>query len=127
MQSTVYELVVQPDVIQAGHVNNVKYLEFLEQARMPWYEAFSNLGFSSFMANLNASYKKESFLGDHLRIQTSVHHVGNTSFVLKQTITNQREAEVLEAEVTFVAVDKNTKEKIRVPDIMRVAVEPLWK
>ncbi|GED67015.1 thioesterase [Brevibacillus reuszeri] len=114
-----FELTVQEEAVIGGHVNNVKYLEFLEAARQTWYEYFNRLGFVSFVAHLRVDYKKEAFLGDRLRISTIVHQVGNTSFVLKQMIKNQHDEAVLEAEVTFVSICRETGQKIRVPDALR--------
>lgn len=114
-----FEITVQADVVIGGHVNNVKYLEFLESARQSWYEYFNSLGFVSFMAHLRVDYKKEAFLGDQLHIHTDVHQVGNTSFVLKQMINNQYGEAVLEAEATFVSICQQTGRKIRVPDELR--------
>lgn len=113
------EIRVQAEAIREGHVNNVKYMEFLEQARQPWYVYFLHLGFRSFVAKLQADYKQEAFLGDVLVIHTAVERVGNTSFVLSQRMYNQREEQVLDAEVTFVAICAKTGEKIRVPDELR--------
>ncbi|WP_289141361.1 thioesterase family protein [uncultured Brevibacillus sp.] len=114
-----FEITVRADVVIGGHVNNVKYLEFLESARQSWYEYFNRLGFVSFMAHLCVDYKKEAFLGDQLHIYTDVHQVGNTSFVLKQMIKNQHGEAVLEAEATFVSICQQTGQKIRVPDELR--------
>jgi len=114
-----FEMIVQPESVVGGHVNNVKYLEFLEAARKSWYEYFTSLGFVSFMAHLQVNYRKEGFLHDRLHIHTELHHVGNTSFMLKQTINNQHGEAVLEAEATFVAIDVETGKKIRVPDELR--------
>lgn len=114
-----FEIVVTAEAVHGSHVNNVKYLEFLEMARKPWYQYFSCLGFRSFMAHLNVEYKKEAFLGDHLMIHTAIDRVGNTSLVLTQTIKNQNEEYVLKAQATFVAISMETGEKIRVPDELR--------
>lgn len=119
MTTTPHEIVVQADAVRGGHVNNVKYLEFLERARQPWYEFFGQVGIRSFMAHLSASYKKEAFLGDILQVHTALIRVGNTSFVLQHTIVNQNEELVLEAEATLVSIDAKTGEKIRVPDEIR--------
>ncbi|MFS0553881.1 acyl-CoA thioesterase [Brevibacillus sp. 179-C9.3 HS] len=123
MTSTSFELHVTADVVRAGHVNNVKYLEFLDMAREPWYHYFRSVGIIPFIANLNASYKREAFLDDRLFIETMLASVGNSSFVLKHTITNQHQELVLEAEATLVAMCLETREKIRVPDEMREQVQ----
>ncbi|MED4779867.1 thioesterase family protein [Brevibacillus choshinensis] len=117
------ELVVSAEAVHGGHVNNVKYLEFLEMARKPWYQYFSTLGFRSFMAHLNVEYKKEAFLGDHLLIHTVIEQVGNTSLVLRHTMKNQNEEYVLQAHATFVAISVETGEKIRVPDELREDID----
>lgn len=114
-----FEIIVQDDVVAAGHVNNVKYLEFLELARKPWYDYMISLGFISFVAHLSVDYKREAFLDDRLLIHSKLNHIGNTSFILKQTIKNQHNEVVLEAEVTFVSICKETRKKIRVPDEFR--------
>lgn len=117
-----FEIRVQPEAIHDGHVNNVKYMEFLEQARQPWYHYFASLGFRSFVAQLHAAYKKEAFLGDALLIHSYIERVGNTSFVLRQLIRNQHDELVLQADVTFVAISIRTGEKMRVPDELRKQV-----
>jgi thioesterase III len=119
VKSTTHEIVVQNEAIMAGHVHNVKYLEFLELARKPWYDYIKSLGIISFIAHVSAAYKREAFLEDRLLIHTYLDHVGNTSFVLKQTINNQHNQVVLEAEVTLVSICKETRKKIRVPDELR--------
>ncbi len=114
-----FEVVVPAEAVHGGHVNNVKYLEFLENARNPWYEFFFGLGFRAFVAHLDVEYKKEAFLGDRLVIDSAIERVGNTSFVLAQTIQNQHEENVLKAKVTFVAISVETGEKMRIPDELR--------
>ncbi|MDF2678951.1 MAG: acyl-CoA thioesterase [Brevibacillus sp.] len=116
---TDFAIAVSAEAVQGSHVNNVKYLEFLELARRPWYQYFFSLGFQSFMAHLNVEYKKEAFLGDRLMIHTAIDRVGNTSLVLAQTMKNQNDQYVLKAQATFVAISVETGEKIRVPDVLR--------
>lgn len=114
-----FEVVVPAEAVHGGHVNNVKYLEFLETARKPWYDCFFRLGFRAFVAHLDVDYKKEAFLGDRLLIHTAIDRVGNTSLVLTQTIKNQHDEYVLKAKVTFVAIRIETGEKMRIPDALR--------
>lgn len=123
MISTSFAYTVPEDAVHARHVNNVKYLEFLEVARQPWYHYFRGIGMLPFMANVNASYKREAFLGDHLLIQTTLDRVGQTSFVLKHVITNQHREVVLEAEAIFVAMCPETRQKISVPDELRAQIQ----
>ncbi|VTR27855.1 Long-chain acyl-CoA thioesterase FadM [Serratia fonticola] len=64
------------DVYQ--HVNNARYLEFLEEARWEWLEdldAFhwmtqNNIAF--IVVNININYRKPAVLGDKLRIDSQM-------------------------------------------------------
>ena len=74
-----------------GHVNNAKYLEYLEWGREDWYnriglpfEAFSEMGVGTVTVNININYRKEARLGEKLTIRTRPLRKGKSSFVLEQ-------------------------------------------
>jgi thioesterase III len=115
-----------------GHVNNAKYLEYLEWGREDWYEQHG-LDYNTLKAanivtvvvHVSADYRREAVQNDRLTITSWLERVGNTSFVMKQTIHNQHGDLVLEAEFVIVTVDPVTRQKVRVPDaIRRHALEP---
>ncbi|GAA4849177.1 YbgC/FadM family acyl-CoA thioesterase [Paenibacillus vulneris] len=109
-----------------GHVNNAKYLEYLEWGREEWYEtvglpyeAFSELGVHTVTVNININYRKECRQGDKLSILTQPQSVGRTSFVLKQEIYNDAGELCADAAVTSVTMDIQSRKSREVPDALR--------
>lgn len=127
---TEIEILVRSTEIDVnGHVNNAKYLEYLEWGREDWYEqcgldyeTLKNLGIVTVVAHVSANYRRESVQNDRLRIQTRLKEVGNTSFRMQQFIYNQRDELVLDAEFVVVTVNPDTHQKVRVPDEIRAKV-----
>ncbi|WDL97380.1 acyl-CoA thioesterase [Alicyclobacillus sp. ALC3] len=109
-----------------GHVNNAKYLEYLEWGREDWFEAngldydtLKSQGAVTVTAKVTANYRREAVQNDRLRVQTSLLSVGNSSFRMSQEITNQQGQLVLDAEFVIVTVDPATHTSVRVPDSIR--------
>jgi thioesterase-3 len=121
------EIIVRSTEIDVnGHVNNAKFLEYLEWGREDWYEqhqldyeTLKALGAVTVVVHVSANYRREAVQNDRLRIQTQLSEVGNTSFRMKQWIYNQRDELVLDAEFVIVTVDPVTHQKVRVPDAIR--------
>ena len=97
------------------HVNNARYLEFLEEGRWAFFDGnpqfFHHLkGVTFFVVNININYRRPATLGDTLDVQTSLSDIGNTSGKLHQEIYNVKSEElVVDADVTFVIVDAKTQ------------------
>ena len=98
-----------------GHVNNARYLEFLEEARWRFFEepdgriAFSRLNLDFVVANINISYRHPAVMGDELTVETSLKEIKRSSAVLKQTVRLAgRDRKVVEADVTFVFLDADS-------------------
>nr|WP_302846763.1 thioesterase family protein [Desulfoluna spongiiphila] len=90
-----------------GHVNNARYLEFIEEARWALFEEhLGNLaakGYSFFVVNININYKSPATLGDTIEIDSRITRFGGKSCTLKQTMTKKGAGTpVVEADVTFV-------------------------
>jgi thioesterase III len=105
-----------------GHVNNAKYLEYLEWGREEWYEqgglhydTFLAFGVQTVTVNININYRKECRQGDQLTIRTSPKSFGNKSYTLQQIITNQHGETVADATVTSVCIDVNTRKSTEIP------------
>ncbi|GGG77343.1 acyl-CoA thioesterase [Paenibacillus radicis (ex Gao et al. 2016)] len=124
---TELELIVRPTEIDVnGHVNNAKYLEYLEWGREEWYEAsnlhydvLKDLGVQTVTVNINISYRHECVQGDRLTVTTEPKTVGRSSFVLEQRIYNEAAVLCAEALVTSVAMDPQTRKSRPVPDELR--------
>lgn len=113
-----------------GHVNNAKYLEYLEWGREDWYEqcgldyeTLKEIKVVTVVVRVCANYRKESIQNDRLTIRTELERVGNTSLVMIQKIVNQYQEVVLDAEVTIVTVNPETHQKVPVPEAIRVVLE----
>ncbi len=92
-----------------GHVNNARYLEFLEEDRWAQFEAHIDLdrwasqGMVFMVVNINVNYRKAIGSGLRLEVLTSLDQLGNRSGVLKQEIRLKESREIAaDALVTFV-------------------------
>ncbi|AWP28444.1 thioesterase superfamily protein [Paenibacillus vortex V453] len=124
---TSLDIIVRPTEIDVnGHVNNAKYLEYLEWGREEWYEAgdlrydvLKQLGVQTVTVNININYRKECSQGDRLTISTEPKSVGRTSYVMLQQIHNKEGELCADAEVTSVAMDPHTRKSRSVPEELR--------
>ncbi len=97
-----------------GHVNNARYLEFLEDARWTLFdselETWMSMGVSFFVVNINISYRAPALLNSTLRINSTMTEIKSRSCVLTQRVTDKStNTLVAEADVTFVIVDGTGK------------------
>ncbi|MBU2917205.1 acyl-CoA thioesterase [Psychrosphaera sp. F3M07] len=97
------------------HVNNARYLEFLEEARWEYLEEsgdiefFQSLGLAWVIVNININYRASATMGHTLNIETSLSKVGGKSAVFNQKITIAgTDVAVADADITFVVLDQKT-------------------
>jgi thioesterase-3 len=97
-----------------GHVNNARYLEFLEDARWGAFEKTDGIqvlakkGYAFTVVNININYRKPAVVNDTLRIETQLQRLGNRSAVIHQTVKLKGgDTVVADADVTFVILDVN--------------------
>ncbi|MBU8850154.1 MAG: acyl-CoA thioesterase [Desulfobacterales bacterium] len=98
------------------HVNNARYLEFLEEGRWQLLEDHINLegfmtkGFRFFVVNINISYKSPVRVNDVIVVKSGLGKIGNKSAVIKQQIINNKTGAVcVDADITFVIAGLNGK------------------
>lgn len=119
------------DCDSVGHVNHAHLLTLLERAR--WsalerhmsYDAYMKSGLWAVVRKVEASYQAQTFPGDDLIIRTGMASVGNTSFIVKQEVRNQRNTVVCDASIVYVTVSTDGK-PIPVPDQWRTLFSP-WE
>lgn len=94
------------------HVNNARYLEFLEEARWQLLEdhmdleSFMRGGYLFFVVNINISYRNPARVGDSVTVRSGLKKIGNKSAVIRQQIINKATGTVfVDADVTFVIAD----------------------
>jgi len=98
-----------------GHLNNAKFVEYLEWGREEWYEShgfgydhLEELGVITVVVNINLNYRQPCHQGDRLRIVTSPQRRGHSSFALAQRIERSDGTVVADGVVTLVTVDSHT-------------------
>lgn len=116
-------IVKEEDIDEFNHVNNKVYINYLEKARIDWHRAIGfglermiEEGYGDVLRNFNISYIKEALLGEKLKIKTAPQSIGKTSFVIKQSIYNEQNELITEAETVIVLVDLNKRKKISIPE-----------
>ncbi len=102
---------------QHGHVNNVRYTEFLEEARYNLLDLHEDVllalkkdGILLFIVNINISFANPAFLGDRLEIETGIAKLGRKSGLIHQEIrkVGPETIPVATADATFVALNART-------------------
>ncbi|NQX70177.1 acyl-CoA thioesterase [Paenibacillus alba] len=127
LMETRLDIIVRSTEIDVnGHVNNAKYLEYLEWGREEWYEqselfydTFGAMGIQTVTVNININYKKECKQGEHLTVTCRPDKMGRSSYVLKQEIINQQGELCADALVTSVTMDSTTRKSVEAPEALR--------
>ncbi|MFU8770485.1 MAG: acyl-CoA thioesterase [Desulfotignum sp.] len=94
------------------HVNNARYLEFLEEGRWQLVEdhldpdVFMGGEFFFFVVNINISYRSPARVGETVLVRSGLKKIGNKSAVIRQQIVNKTTSAIcIDADVTFVIAD----------------------
>jgi thioesterase-3 len=102
-----------------GHVNNARYLEFLEEGRWSFaeenldFKVWERLGLVFSVVNININYRRPAFLGEVIEIRTWISRIGKASATIRQEIILKgTEAAIADADVTFVMVDGGTSKPV---------------
>lgn len=102
-----------------GHVNNCRYLEFLEEARWVYFSSFLDPSkvhhqtVQIVVVRISIDFSAPLKLNDVFRVKNVISRIGNKSFTIKQTcMLTPAHEKVAEAEVTCVIVDKETQKAL---------------
>lgn len=103
------------------HVNNARYLEFLEEDRWACMsdeiDCFAEQKIAWVIANININYRLPAVLGQHLIIETTISEIGNKSSIATQIIRcKETNNIVVDAEVTFVLFDTKINKAVPIID-----------
>ncbi|MGD9367510.1 MAG: acyl-CoA thioesterase [Desulfobacteraceae bacterium] len=103
-----------------GHVNNARYLEFLEEARWAAFEktvdleALARQGHAFTVVKININYRRPALMNDRLVVETHISKWSRRSAVVRQEVKNKVTGEiVVDADVTFVMFDTRKKKTAR--------------
>jgi thioesterase-3 len=111
------------DVDFIGHVNNAKYLEYMEWARFDWIcqlgltpEELQRRAIMPVVVNIVINYRKELRMLEQVQVRSTAVRMGEKSFVIRQELFNQKEELVCDADVTMVMMDAKTRRATVLPD-----------
>jgi thioesterase-3 len=101
------------------HVNNARYLEFLEEARWHFIESKIDLndwlkkGLGFVIANININYRKPASLDQVIEIHSRISRLTIKSATIEQKIyLEDTDTLIANADVTFVIVDTKTAKSV---------------
>ncbi|WP_340616289.1 acyl-CoA thioesterase [Xenorhabdus entomophaga] len=116
------------DIFQ--HVNNARYLEFMEAARwdllteddtLEWLNS-KNIGF--IVVNININYRHPAVITDELEVNSSMRELGNRSGIFFQEIIRRSDNKVIaDALTTFVCIDLKTQKPLVLEGELREKME----
>jgi acyl-CoA thioester hydrolase len=84
------------DTDAMGHVNNSRFLTFLESARIAYWELVTGEPFalvthgaeeSMILAEIRITFRSPSYFGEVLTVESRIGRVGRTSFTLEHRVT----------------------------------------
>lgn len=115
MKSTVQIKVRNYHLDRFGHVNNARYLEFLEEGRWTYSEEnnlvgiYEEKGISHAAVNININYRKSASEGDILTVETDVKERSDRSVIMHQKVFIKGTGTLIaDATVTTVFLDAKT-------------------
>ncbi|MGC1071425.1 acyl-CoA thioesterase [Pantoea agglomerans] len=124
MQTTIKVRGYHLDVYQ--HVNNARYLEFLEEARWEWLEeveAFHWLQeqkLAFVVVNININYRRPAVLGDVLTIESEITQLnGKSGIIAQRVLLAGQDTVVADAALTFVCIDLRTQKAVALEGELR--------
>jgi len=115
-----------------SHVNNARYLEFMEEARWVVIDKYIDLkrmqtkGIIFIVVNININYRKPASMGDILELYLGLAKIGGKSAVFYQEVRLKgKDTVVADAQVTFVFADKITGKAVKIDDEIKRLIEKL--
>ncbi len=115
------------DLDPLGHVNNVVYLDYLQEARL---RALIQIGYTEIlqlrqvMAHQSIEFRRPIFYStDPLTIEVWISSVGNTSYRMKYRILSEVGELAAEAESVMVCFDND--KAVPIPDKLRSALQSI--
>jgi acyl-CoA thioester hydrolase len=117
------------DLDPQGHVNNAKYLTYIEQARTQYVRRLglwpggSFLDIGIILADVQMTFKSPITFGQAVRVWTRVSQIGNKSFKMEYFLEDEADGkELASGETVMVTFDYHTGKTIPVPEKWREAI-----
>jgi len=114
------------DLDAQWHMNNARFLTFLEEARLAYlkqlglWDGKSFLDLGMIVADIHIAYKAPVEWGEEIQVALCVDHIGNKSMHMLNEMRNSQDGSLkAQAEVVMVAYDFRKKVAMRVPESWR--------
>ncbi|WP_241254660.1 acyl-CoA thioesterase [Brevibacillus sp. SYP-B805] len=106
-----------------GHVNNARYLDYMEWGRMEWlfqagftWEELNRRQILPVVVNANINYRQELRLREKVKIVSTVGSIGKKSFVIRHEIWKENGTLACDADFTMVIMDAVARRAIELPE-----------
>ncbi len=115
------------DMDSMGHVNNAKYISYLEEARVRWMLGVEGVSMNNRIAPVvaatNVNYKIPIVWPNDIVVELFVQRLGNSSITIGHHIVDQKDPSVLysDGNVVVVWIDTQTGKSATLPDAVRNA------
>lgn len=117
------------------HVNNARYLNYLEEARIQYCQdvlgLFSDINqFNVLVARIEIDFMRPILFNSSITIHTRVSKIGKKSMVFESVICSkqkEKESIVSRALQTLVTFDSATNQSILIPEDIRIKIEAFEK
>ncbi|MFM1964530.1 MAG: hypothetical protein RL134_255 [Actinomycetota bacterium] len=117
------------DLDPLGHVNNVVFHDYLQEARVGLLRDFRLVhghGVSQVVVKQEITHRKPLLLAaEPVVIETWVAHLGNTSYTLKYRIIDEHGDVAAEASTVLAVLDQESGRPVRMAAELRAVLEPL--
>jgi acyl-CoA thioester hydrolase len=101
------------DMDSFGHVNNAKYVSYLEEARIRWLAALPGLEMRGpvlpVIVNTNVNYRRPIVWPNDVVVELFIERIGNSSITIGHRIVDQNDPSVLYSDGNVVAVWMDTR------------------
>ncbi|MBH5329096.1 acyl-CoA thioesterase [Eikenella sp. S3360] len=107
------------------HVNNARYLEFLEEARWDYFDHnglapfFRSGRYGMAIVHIDIRYRRAALLGDKLEIETAFSGIGRREALIRQAGSPRI---LVEADITFMLIDQSSGRAARFPEDLRQTI-----
>ena len=115
------------DMDSMGHVNNAKYISYLEEARVRWMLGMEGVAMTDRIAPVvaatNVNYKRPLVWPNDILVELFVERLGSSSVTIGHRILDQKDEGVLysDGNVVVVWIDTQTGKSASLPDAVRAA------
>ncbi len=117
------------DLDPQGHVNNAKFLTYVEQGRVFYlkqlklWEGGSFLDIGVILADVQLTFRKAIQFGDPIRVGVRISRIGNKSMTSEYRIEDARdESEYATGSCVLVTYDYRSKRSVPIPEEWRKAI-----